>query len=271
MNGYFANIEQETLNNMQDQRQTQPLVQKSGSVAIVLAVLIFATLLFAGAFFIPWSKIKWGQIQFTQPETITVSGYAETQQKTQIARFSAGVSSTSDNKDDAISFVNQKVEGIISAVKGFGIESADIKTQNINVYQQEETYWEEGRQKSRPGQWRVSNNIEITLRNVDKASELTSLLTSTGATQVYGPSFSLDDTSQAQTSLLKDAIEDAKVKAAVMAEASGKKLGGIINLVESSSSPVGIYPMMEKGGGGAAVEPGTSSVSKSVTVTFKLE
>jgi uncharacterized protein YggE len=244
---------------------------KLGSAGVVVAVVVFAILIFAGAFFIPWKLVNWGGLELTQAQTITVTGYAETQQKTQIARFTAGVSSTSDNKDEAINFVNQKVEEIITAVKNFGIESDDIKTQNINVYQQQETYWEEGRQKSRPGQWSVSNSIEITLRDVDRASELTSLLTSGGATQVYGPNFSLDDTSQAETALLKDAIDDAKAKAEVVAQAAGKNLGKIVNVVEGYSSPVSIYPRMETGGGGAPVEPGTSSVSKTVTVTFELD
>jgi len=242
-----------------------------GGATFLFDVIILVTFIFLGAYFIPWNRVDWGKLEFGQPRTITVLGYAETQEKSQIARFSAGVTFTSDNKEEAINFVNQKVEEIIAAVKNFGIEEADIKTQDISVYQQEEPYWEEGRQKTRPGQWRVENTIEIILRDVDLASDLTDLLTSTGATNVYGPSFSLDDTKASEESLLKEAIEDARKKAQIIADASGKKLGEIVNVSEGDiSAPIGIM-MRDASGGAAPVEPGSSTVAKSVTVTFEIE
>lgn len=242
------------------------------SFAGIFGVLLAVGLIFAGGYFIPWKSVKWGKLETTYPSTITVSGYSESKEKSQIARFTAGVSQVSDNKDEAISIVNQKVEEIISAVKNFGVSAEDIKSQNINIYQQEETYWEENRQKSRPGQWRVGNSIEIVLRNVDNASDLTNLLSSSGATNVYGPSFSLDNTQKAQTDLLQAAVEDAMEKAEVLAEVSGKKLGEILDISEGSITSGYTRSYSEGGGGGGGPsEPGTGTVSKTVVVTFKIE
>jgi len=155
----------------------------------------------------------------------------------------------------------------------FGIERSDIKTENLNIYQQEESYWEEGRQKTRPGQWRVSNNVSIILRNVDRASELSKVLTQTGATNVYGPNFSFDDTKEVEELLIKDAIENARSKAQKIADLSGKKLGGILNVSEGySSSPVVPYLRSNMGGGGGMpIEPGSGVVSKTVTVVFEIK
>lgn len=238
----------------------------------VIKALFVAGLVLAGTYFVPWKSVKWGKLEIAPSSTISVSGYSESKEKSQIARFSAGVSSVSDSKDEATAFVNQKVEEIISAVKNFGISSDDIKTQSIYVYQQEETYWEEGRQKSRPGQWRVSNSVEVALRKVDKAGELASLLTSSGATNVNGPSFSLDDTQQAETDLLQAAIENAKVKAEIIATVSGKELGEIVNVYEGGEAPKSTLTFGgEMGGGGGAIQPGTGTVTKTVTVTFELK
>lgn len=235
-------------------------------------VILIVGLLLAGFYFIPWKSVKWGSLEFAPSSTISVSGYSESKEKNQIAKYSAGVNRVSDNKDEAISYINQKVEEIISSVKSFGVSSDDIKTQNISIYQQEETYWEEGRQKSRPGQWRVSNNVEITLRDVDRASELANLLTSSGATNVYGPNFSLDDTKKAETDLLQAAVEDAKTKAEILAESSGKKLGDIISINEGVVSSVVSMPIGDAGGGGGApTQPGTGTVSKTVVVSFELK
>ncbi|HNZ84634.1 MAG TPA: SIMPL domain-containing protein, partial [Candidatus Woesebacteria bacterium] len=168
--------------------------ENNKGVMILVVVLILV-------FLLPWGRINWGKIRWMQPETVTVTGEAKSTQKNQIATFNAGVDAVNSDKDKAISDVNSKMEAIIAAVKDFGIKEEDIKTQNLSIFQQEETYYEGGVQKSRKGQWRISNGVEIVLREVDKASKLTSLLTSTGANNVYGPNFSFDDVSETQKGL----------------------------------------------------------------------
>lgn len=230
-------------------------------------------LLLAGVFFIPWQKVDWGKIQLQPTQTITVIGQAKSQVKTQIATFTAGVNAVNDDKNTAINEVNQKIQTIIDAVKTFGISSDDIKTQNLNVYQSEERYYEEGSKKSRPGQWRVSNSIRITLRQIDRASELADLLSRSGATNVSGPELRVDETQPADKPLLEEAIRNAREKAEIMANTSGRQLGKIISLTEGTTT-VPIYRGFEGlgfGGGGAPVEPGTSTIRKTVTIVFELE
>jgi len=255
--------------------QVNQTLAKSSSFLSNLFVSVFVLgLLLTAFYFLPWKDVKWGKIELTQPSTIIVTGTAESKEKTQIATFIAGVSAVSDSKDEAVNSVNQKVEGIVNAVLKFGIDRSDIKTENLNIYQQEETYWEEGRQKTRPGQWRVSNNVSIVLRNVDRASELSKVLTQTGATNVYGPNFSFDDTQKVEESLIKDAIENARGKAQKIADLSGKKLGEIINVSEGYSGQVTPYFRVDAGlggDGGAPIEPGSGTVSKTVTVIFEIK
>lgn len=238
-----------------------------------IAVLV---ILFLSLFFLPMKKIEWGKIRWLQPETVTVVGEAKSIQKNQIASFNAGVDSVMTDKEKAIVEVNTKVNELIKAVKDFGIKEADIKTQNMSIYQEEESYTtENGAKRSRKGQWRVNNSIEIVLREVDKASELTTLLTKSGATNVYGPNFSFDDTSEAEKGLFEVAMKDAIKKADMLAKVSGRKIGKVVNIVEgsnSSSSPLFGAKMMDgMGGGGAPVEVGSGTVSQSLTVVFELE
>ena len=237
---------------------------------IFIFTLTISVLLLAGFYFIPWQNISWGKVELLPASTITVTGEAETKEKNQVASFTAGVSVINDNKDTAVAEVNQKIQSLITAVKTFGIAETDLKTQNLSVYQTEETYYEDGRQKQRPGQWRVSNNVEIKLRNVDQAGELANLLTQSGATNVYGPNFTLDDTKQQEIELLDEAIKNAQDKAARAAQASGKTLGKMINIAEGSQTQPLLKSMMGAGGGGGEMQPGTGTVYKTVTVTFEL-
>lgn len=242
---------------------------------LLITMLVLGGLL-AGAYFIPWKNIQWGKIEFAQPQTVTVTGDAKTQQKTQIASFTAGVNSININKDQAVKEVNDKISTIIAAVKKFGVVDADITTQSMNIYQNQESYYdqESQTQRSRPGQWNVSNTIEIKLHDITKASDLASMLASGGATNVYGPNFSLDDTTSTENGLLKNAIDNARAKAETIASASGKKLGGILSVNEGTSyaGPQPMYALSGKGGGGGVpVEPGSQTVTKSVTVVFELQ
>lgn len=234
----------------------------------IVSVVVFAFLIGLGSLFLP----SWGRFELKTPRTVTVVGEARSQEKSQIAIFSAGVNAYNDDKNAAVNEVNKKVEAIITAVKEFGIVPGDIKTQSLNIYQNQEQYYEEGRQKFRPGQWNVGNTIEIKLRNVDQASGLAGLLTKSGANNVYGPNFTFDDTSEAATALFDAAIQNAKEKAMKVAAGSGAKLGKVLSVTESGASQQPMYRMMEAGGGGGVpTEPGSGTVSKSVTVTFELE
>jgi len=230
--------------------------------------------LLAGAYFIPWQNINWGKIEMMPASSITVIGEAKTIQKNQIAQYTAGVSTVNDDKQTAINEVNNKTAALIGAVKNFGVAEEDIKTANLSVYQSEESYWEDGRQKSRKGQWRVSNSITIKLREVDEASALTDVLSQSGATNIYGPNFQMEDTEGAEIGLLGEAIKNAKEKAEKIAAESGKKLGEVISVNEggSTSYPMPMIAYSERGGGGGApVEPGSGTIYKSVTVIFELK
>ena len=234
------------------------------STAVVLAIL----------FFFPWKMITWGKIVMSPERMVTVTGYAESKEKNQIANYSAGVNAVKDSKDEAVKEVNDKIAAISQAVKDFGVDAMDIQTQSMSVYQRQDTIYENGVQKSKPGQWDVNNTISVTLRDVARAALLADLLTKSGATNVYGPNFQLDTSKKATDALVADAIADARVKAEAMALASGTSLDKVISVTEGGSSNV-IYPMYAMdgrgGGGGASVEPGSTSVSKTVTVVWSLK
>ena len=242
------------------------------SPAVFAAVL--GAVLLVGAYLLPWDKVNWGKVEMLPGSAITVTGQARSQQRSQIARFTAGVTAVNDNKDTAVKEVNEKVTEIIKAIKDFGIDEVDIKTRNISVNQMEEPVTFDGRRKVQPGQWRVTNSIEIKLKDVDKASDLADLLTQSGATNVHGPSFSLDDTQEFETALLEDAVDAAREKAERIAKASGRKLGKVLNVNEGMGGANDIRPFaVEKAdmGGGAPIEPGSSTLTKTVTVTFELK
>src|SRR3989344_2274107 len=216
--------------------------------------------------------------QPVQPAMITVTGQAEVDTLPQIAYFSATGSEFNADKDTAVNQVNSAMDTLITAVKTFGIDDSDIKTQQASVYEVDEGGPEIMIFPPQPRQqgWQASNSIEITLRDIEKASALTDLLNGSGATSVSGPSFTMDDTADLEIQLLTEAIADAKEKAQTTAQAAGRRLGKVITVSESGNVMPLYYRGMEAVGSAdvgvpAPIEPGTQTTSKTVTVVFELK
>ena len=202
---------------------------------------------------------------------VTVIGEAKTQQKNQVATYNAGVNITGVKKETVVAEANKKIGDLIKALKDFGIPQADIQTQSMTL-NEEEIY------PTKNKQWRAYNAIEIKLRDTTKAGELTDLLNKSGANNVYGPSYAFEDTNEAGKTLYDAAIKDAREKAEMIAKASGRKLGKVINVIDGgSNNTYPIYGMMDSAKGGvglgegAVVEPGSTTVSKSMTVVFEMK
>jgi hypothetical protein len=245
-------------------------MRKNITKKIIISKLILVAILLVGVFIIPWRFVNWGKIEILPASTITVSGEARLEEKSQIATFTAGVTAINDNKETAVSEVNQTISEVIDAVKAFGIVDEDIQTSSLSVHQIQESFIEDEARRVELGQWRANNTIEVTLRDVDKASALASLLSESGATSVHGPNFSLDDTQESEVILLEEAIDNAREKAERIAESSGRNLGKIVTVSEGAQQASGIFKGLEMTGGGTPIEPGTETVYKTVTVTFEL-
>ncbi len=245
----------------------------------------------------------WGSLEMRPTSTITVNGIAKKDQVNQIASFTAGVESIEATKEDALNKANESMNQLISKVKQFGVREEDIQTEQATVYQETEYVTEpmpmeiqavEGSvdgsgvssmmyprpsTKPRKGSWRANNSVSIKLREAKRAESLLAILNDSGANYVYGPNFTIDNAETAGDELLSEAVANARAKAESIATANKQKVGKIISLSEGGSySPMysafeTAMPMtagMNKTITDANLEPGSSSTSKSVTVTFEL-
>ena len=267
------------------------------SLAFIFVVALIAITRFTSL------KPHWGSLEMRPTSTITVSGTAKKDQVNQIASFTAGVESIEATKEEALNKANETMNKLISKVKQFGVKEEDIKTEQTTVYQETEYVTEpmpveiqavEGsangsgvsnmmypRPSTKPqkGSWRANNSVSIKLREAKQAETLLAILNDSGANYVYGPNFTIDDAQAAGDELLSEAVANAKTKAESIANANKQKVGKIMSVVEGGN----YYPMysalesampmaagMSKTTIDANLEPGSSSTSKSVTVTFEL-
>ena len=212
-----------------------------------------------------------GYSPFAGNKYVTVTGTAIESQQNQISTFSATVTSVNSVKSIAVSEMNSKSDALLAAIKEFGIPEKDIETTYVNVYQEQRWIQDEGR--SIPGDWRASTTVEIVLRDLSQSSDLYEMLSLQDTESLYGPNSRIDSEGTDETGLMALALNNARVKAASIARAGGMRLGPMVRLVEGTSYSDDVYgfPRMGAGGGdGMEIAPGSTDVSKTVTVTFRL-
>src|SRR5690606_33326459 len=119
-----------------------------------------------------------------------------------------------------------------------------------------------------------SVSLSIKVKNIDKVSLVIEKSTESGATTVSGVRFEVDKPEKYREEARDLAIKNAREQAEKISKNLGIKLGKITNMVESS--PNNYYPVfsersMSSGGGGSSpnIEPGTQTVSSTVTLFFE--
>lgn len=234
-----------------------------------LSLIVLATVLVS---FIGVSSITYFS---NSSNIIFVSGTSNQDVSNQIADFS--VTFTTENKDKAKAEVdnNSKVTKFLTEVKNFGVEEKDVTTQTLNVYQNQDSYYEGGVYKNKLGNWVYSQAISVKIRDISKVNDFVNLAGSNSSSNIYGPNFSVDAVNLDEKLIYQSAFENARLKAEGIAEKSGRKIGKAISISETTSSNYPI-PMMSSlkvqggVGGGADLPSGSTNISKTLNVVFEL-
>lgn len=217
---------------------------------------------------------------------LTVTGEGEVFAVPDIASFSFSVSVDAKSVSEAQSGVTEKMDAILAALKGLGIEEKDVKTSDYSVYPK----YVYGSQPctlqypsvcppSRQVQdgYTASHSVTVKVRDTEKAGEALSAAGSAGATNLSSLSFTIDDEDQLISEARAEAIKDAKQKAETLAEELGVRLVRVMAYNDNMGG--GSVPYYREGMGGdgvsfAAKAPtlpsGENKVSISVSVTYEI-
>lgn len=171
------------------------------------------------------------------------------------------------------------VDKLKTALLGKGFEESQIQTVSFNVYP--DYVWNGHTQTSNGFKASHSLKIQMSSNDTGKIGDVVDAGVSAGAGVSYiNFELSTEKQNEYKAEALKDAAEDAKIKAGAIAEGLGKRLG---RLVSTSESSFNYYPwaLYESSGGAStdassikeattSITPGEQEVSANVRATFKL-
>ena len=202
--------------------------------------------------------------------TITVSASGKVTVVPDVARVDLGVTITRPTVKAARADAAATMTAIIAAIKALGVADADLQTTNISLYPQ----YDNGSTAKVVG-YQISEQLEVTVRDLDKAGDVVDAATAKGATNVNGISFDLADPVKSLNDARAAAVAAARVSAQAMAAAGQVTLGSVVSITDATPSTPIYYGFGAKSAAPAAdlatpVQPGTQDLSATVTVIFAI-
>src|SRR5712691_12950764 len=208
-------------------------------------------------------------------ETISVSGTGRATVTPDRFSFTVGVQTVGDTVDAAVNENNSKVAAVIASLKKAGATDKDIRTSNFSIWPQQD--YGQGKLPRILG-YQVSNNITVRRENVGDVGRLLQAALNAGVNQSSGLQFEVSDPTRGRDEAMRAAYNDARAKAALLAQAAGRTLGRALTISEGAQAvpPYPPRPMAMRAAAAAEVvsevpvEAGSHETAYTVSVVFEL-
>jgi uncharacterized protein YggE len=202
--------------------------------------------------------------------TLTVSASGKVTVVPDVARVYLGVTLIKPTVREARAAAAGAMTNILAAIKALGVADKDIQTTGLSL----STQYASGSNVKIVG-YAISEQVQVTVRDLDKAGDVVDAATAKGATDVNGMSFEIADPAKAQNDARAAAVSAAHDSAVAMASAAHVTLGAVVSIADAGASTPIFYgsasaavPMADVK---TPVQPGTQDVSAQVTVVYELD
>jgi uncharacterized protein len=171
--------------------------------------------------------------------TLSLTGTATTTVKPDKVTLSLGVETTNKTADAALAANSKIMNQVIDALKSSGVKDNETSTSSFSI--SPNYNYSQPSVASRITGFTVSNSIQIQSTEINNTSKWIDTAIASGANTVDRIDFALSDKKLEETknNLIKQAMQDARAKADILASAAGVKVVGIrsINLNELAIQP----------------------------------
>jgi len=209
-----------------------------------------------------------------EPSIISVNGEGSVTVVPDVAYIFLGVETQEESAHAAQLINSARMTEVIAAIIALGVNERDIQTMHFSIHPVHVWHTEHPEIIG----YRVSNGIQITLRNTDMVGEVIAAASAAGSNMASNVSFGLIDSTATYNEALALAVADAMEKAEIIARALNRNLGDVASVSEFGH--MGIMPRaMTSGGmmfdamsfGGVPAHGGELAIVARIQVTFFLD
>lgn len=209
-----------------------------------------------------------------KPErTILIEAQGKITAKPDIATTRMGVTTEGATVVEAQSKSTGVMNKLHTRLTELGVAKDDVKTTQYNIYPLYK--YTEGEGSTVTG-YQVVQEVEIKIRDLQKAQSILALAGEVGANNVSGLQFTIDDKEKFIDEARSEALEKIAKKARAISKSLGVHMVGIAsyNEYEAGNGNQPPMPMMKETAMGAGasptVEPGSTDVVMNVSVVFEI-
>jgi uncharacterized protein YggE len=198
--------------------------------------------------------------------TVQVDGVGTATGTPDVVRVTVGVETTANTVDDALQRADSAARRVLDALRAEEVPEDDVQTVNLSIYP---TYGSDG--QAIVG-YTARHDLAVTLRDLSRAGTTIGVLVDAGgdAARVQGIAFALEDDVALQEQARAEAFDAARLKAEQYADLTGRPLGEVVEVRESSSPPEPLPYATTDAGEEVPLAPGSATVAVTVQVRWSL-
>lgn len=212
-----------------------------------------------------------------EPNTIAVSGMAEQEVAPDMAYIDVGINVRADDAETARTQEAQIASQIRRALLGLAITDNDLQNTSYYLYQE---YKVDRNGVRTADKYVLDSSIKVTVKDLDKLSQVIDNVVEAGATNISNITYALSTQNIIQRQLLATAVENARDKAAVVANAGSRKLGNMLSadinsfdggtIVAYGANKLRSTTNLAEDGVATKLSPGKIKLNARVQVVFSL-
>lgn len=214
--------------------------------------------------------------------SVTVQGIAEIKAMPDVISVYFNIETKGDTSAEATTANNEIYNKLVEELILVEFAEEDLKTESFNVY--ENSYWENGREKTDGYKANHYLKLELSSEEMDKVSSAIDAGVKAEA-QISYINFELSQEAQNnyKAQALKQASQDASIKADSIASGFNKEVGKLLSV---QTSDFGYYPWNVYASGSmryaeedvamakeiaTSIQPSEQEITATITATFKLK
>lgn len=212
-----------------------------------------------------------------EPNTIAVSGMAEQEVAPDMAYIDVGINVRADDAETARTQEAQIASQIRRALLGLAITANDLQNTSYYLYQE---YKVDRNGVRTADKYVLDSSIKVTVKDLDKLSHVIDNVVEAGATNISNITYALSTQNIIQRQLLATAVENARDKAAVVANAGSRTLGNMLSadinsfdggtIVAYGANKLRSTTNLAEDGVATKLSPGKIKLNARVQVVFSL-
>jgi uncharacterized protein len=195
------------------------------------------------------------------PDTVSVTGAGTVSAVPDRAEITAGVETRRATASAALAANAAAMEDVIGALRAAGGEALTTQVVSLSPVTDD---------AGKPSGFVASNAVSAET-SLARAGALVDAAVAAGANTVWGPTLSRSDADALYRKALAAAVDDARLRAGVLAGAAGREVGRVVAIVEQGASVPPLFAKAEAASDAQTpIVSGPQETAATVSVTFEL-